>query len=282
MALKAQKTKPKETIEMTRATMARMFVAPSGPDSTCMAGEVEMDGAGVIAEDCRKVGAGLLMSGWVCCILTVALGIAGLPGAEPSGGSVIRAVSFFGAAGFAGGGGGWTPLPTGGGGAFCTPLGAGAGLSGTVGRALPSAGGLGGRLAPLRGGFGGGVTPLTGLAGGSGMPGCEGGRGGGGASGLVAEGGGAGGVMGAGGGTGGVASEGLTIPGTSMRAVSLVAPGNSMRAVSFGAVGRGGMLASGMTIFVVSFFGVLPSGGRIGAGLPGRLIRTVSRFTCVG
>ena len=43
---------------MTRATMARMFVAPSGPDSTCMAGEEEIEGAGVIAEDWRKAGAG--------------------------------------------------------------------------------------------------------------------------------------------------------------------------------------------------------------------------------
>ena len=64
--------------EMTSATMARIFTKPSGPASTCIAGEVETTGAGVMAEDCVSVGAGRLTSGWVCCILTVALGRAGL------------------------------------------------------------------------------------------------------------------------------------------------------------------------------------------------------------
>jgi hypothetical protein len=75
-----------------------------------------------------------------------------------------------------------------------------------------------------------------------------------------------------------------------MRAVSFVAAvgggsllaGISMRAVSFVAAGAGGVRLAGITILVVSFFGALPSGGKVGAGLPGRLMRTVSRFTVVG
>ncbi len=54
-----------------------------------------------------------------------------------------------------------------------------------------------------------------------------------------------------------------------------------MRAVSLAAAGAGGVRLAGITIFVVSFFGALPSGGKVGAGLPGRLMRTVSRFTVV-
>lgn len=104
--------------------------------------------------------------GCVCCIFTVAFGRAGL--AEPSGGSVIRAVSFFGAAAR------WV---TGSGaldGAAAAPP--GVGLSGTVGRA------------PREGGFGGGVMPLKGLEGGTPrLPGGFGGPGGGGALEVVAS-----------------------------------------------------------------------------------------------
>ena len=235
--------------EMTSATIASTFTTPSGLASTCMAGEVDVDGAGVIAEDCRRAGAGLLMSGCVCCILTVALGIAGLPGVvAPSAGRVMRAVSFFGAA--------WTPLPMGSGALGATPLGLGAGLSGTVGRAPLSDGGLGGAC-----------TPLDGLAGGSGMPACDGGRGGGGTKGRTPEGGGNGGVTGGGGATGAGGGG---------------APGTAILAVSFGAAGTGAVSANEVTIFVVSFFGEPPKGGTVGAGLPGRLMRTVSRFTVVG
>ena len=212
---------------MTRATMARIFTMPSGAASICMAGDDDTAGAGVMAEDWDSVGAGRLTSGWVCCIFTVALGSGGL--APPSGGRVMRAVSFFGAAAFIVTGADWIPLPMGSGALGAAPLGAGAGLSGTVGRA------------PRAGGLGGGFTPLIGLAGGSGMPACEGGRGGGGMKGLLAEGGGGG-----------------------------------------GAAGAGAVSSSAVTILVVSFFGAPPRGGAVGAGLPGRLIRTVSRFTVVG
>ena len=137
--------------------MESAFVAVSGPDSTCIAGEVEIAGERVMAGDWVSVGEGLPMSGCVCCILTVAFGSAGLPGAAPSGGRVMRAVSFFGAAGFSG-------VVAAGAGGGCGGLGAaapgvGAGLSGTVARAPPS-----------DGGFGGSCTPLAGLAGGKGMP----------------------------------------------------------------------------------------------------------------
>lgn len=212
-----------------------MFTAPSGAASTCIDEAPENPGAGVIAEDWVSEGAGRLTSGWVCCIFTVALGIAGFA-PLPSAGRVMRAVSFFGAAAFIVTGAAWIPLPAGIG-ALGAPLGAGAGLSGTVGRA-PSAGGFGGRF-----------TPLMGLAGGKGMPACEGGRGGGGAKGFVADGGGGG------------------------------ADGNAGAA---GAAGAGTVSASPVTIFVVSFFGDTLGGGAVGAGFPGRLMRTVSRFTVVG
>ena len=113
-----------------------------------------MDGEEVIADCGREV------SGWVCCILTVALGSAGR--VAPSGGSVIRAVSFFGAAALV------TP-----GSAPAGIDGAGVGFRGTVGRA------------PSDGGFGGVVPGVMGFAGGAPMPdGGRGGQGGGGATGL--------------------------------------------------------------------------------------------------
>jgi len=157
----------------------------------------------------------------------------------------MRAVSFLGAAAFIVTGAAWIPLPAGSGARGAALPGAGAGLSGTVGRA------------PRDGGLGGGFTPLIGLAGGSGMPACEGGLGGGGMKGLAAEGGGGGGAEEAAGadGTAGVAGE---------------------------KGGTGTVSKSPVTIFVVSFFGAMPAGGAVGAGLPGRLMRTVSRFTVVG
>jgi len=203
-----------------------------------MDGEDDIPGAGVIAEDCVSAGAGLLTSGWVCCIFTVAFGMGGFA-PPPSAGNVIRAVSFFGAAAFIVTGPAWIPLPAGIG-AFAAALpGAGAGLSGTVGRA------------PSDGGLGGGLTPLIGLAGGSGMPACEGGLGGGGMKGLAAEGGAGGGANEEGGADGAAGAACSASP-------------------------------SPVMIFVVSFFGAKPAGGAVGAGLPGRLIRTVSRFTVVG
>jgi hypothetical protein len=135
----------------------------------------------------------------------------GRPALDPSGGSVMRAVSFFGAADC-----GIDSPPAG------RLAGAGVGFNGTVGRA------------PSEGGLGGGLIPLTGLWGGSGAPPCEGGLGGAGTNGFGAE----GGAWGT-----GPASD---------------APG----------------------IFVVSFFGTIAGRGTapVGAGFPGRLIRTVSRF----
>ena len=242
-------------MESTSAAMESAFVAVSGPDSTCIAGEVEIAGERVMAEEWVSVGEGLLMSGCVCCIFTVAFGIAGLLGAAPSGGRVMRAVSFFGAAGFSG-------VVAAGAGGGCGGLGAaapgvGAGLSGTVARAPPS-----------DGGFGGSCTPLAGLAGGKGMPAWEGGRGGGGSGGLAPN----DGATGEGASVGVAGGDVGTAP--SKRGISI-------RAVSLAAAGAGGVRLAGITIFVVSFFGSLPSGGKVGAGLPGRLMRTVSRFTVV-
>src|SRR5678815_5103352 len=141
------------------AAIAIPLIALSSPAATPTAAT----GAVVIAL------CGLFTSGWVCCIFTVAFGSGGL---LPSGGKVIRAVSFFGDAAF------WVI-------GSVDPPAAGAGLSGTVGRA-PSDGGLGGRLPPPNG-FTGGI------------PGAEGGglgAGGGGTNGFPpAEGGGGGGAL---------------------------------------------------------------------------------------
>src|SRR5215218_6222556 len=93
------------------------------------------------------------VSACVGCIFTVAFGSGGL---APSGGRVMRAVSFFGAALFC----------VTGSGADAPPGAPGPGLSGTVGRA-PSDGGFGG-AAPSGfgaiggpGGFGGGTNGLA-------------------------------------------------------------------------------------------------------------------------
>ncbi len=120
------------------------------------------------------VDCGLLWSGCVCCNFTVAFGNAGLPGAF-SGGSVIRAVSFFGVAAFCVTGSGTGVAP---GAGPAPPAAGGAGFSGTVGRE------------PSAGGFGGGLMPLNGLTGGppSGTPGADFGAGGGGEKALVAGG----------------------------------------------------------------------------------------------
>ena len=161
------------------------------------------------------------LSGCVCCILIVAFGIVDF---APSGGIVMRAVSFFGEAAFCvtGSGGGLMPLPAGATG-LAGADGAGTGFNGTVG------------LAPSDGGFGGGFTPLRGFIGAA--PKEPGGFGGG--------------TKGFDDGGGGTADAG---------GVVTADPG-----------------FSGSGIFVVSFFGPTP-GGVVEAGLPGRLIRTVSRL----
>ncbi len=135
--------------------------------ASAFAGEVEMTGAtleGVVAlrmpeadEGCTTplaAGGVDFMSGCVCCIFTVAFGNAGAELFGASVGRLMRAVSFFGDAGFAtipdapGAGGGTTPE--------------GAGFSGMVG------------LLTNGGGFGGGVRPLMGFESGGGAGGAEG------------------------------------------------------------------------------------------------------------
>ncbi|MDB6155414.1 MAG: hypothetical protein JWL90_3867 [Chthoniobacteraceae bacterium] len=151
-------------IEMTNAAIARMLIAESA--SASAAGSDWEITAELIA------GAGRLTSGWVCCILTVARGKGCL---ALSAGSVMRAVSFFGAAA--------RGAPSGEG---VGPALSGAGLSGTVGFA-PRDGGLGGIGAPPgliegREGAPGGVGALPGGGGtkrreGAGGIGAEGGGG---------------------------------------------------------------------------------------------------------
>lgn len=135
-----------------------MVVALSGPEGET---EVIMAGATDVTE---VVGAGLmpdgagLVNGCVCCIFTVAFGNADPPPLEGSTGRLMRAVSFFGEAGF-------ETMPD----AGCTAADdGGAGLRGMVG--FPLSGG----------GFGGGIEPLSGFKEGGGGSGDPGGRGGGG------------------------------------------------------------------------------------------------------
>ena len=132
------------------------------------AGEVEMVGATLAAlaafripdaeEGCCCMllawGGCDFMSGWVCCIFTVAFGSAGAELFGASVGRLMRAVSFFGEAGLA-----MRPDPPGAGGGMVPD---GTGFSGMVGRLENG------------GGFGGGVTPLTGLESGGGAGGAEG------------------------------------------------------------------------------------------------------------
>lgn len=162
--------------ETSSAAMLRMLTKPSGSASTGAAAMVARAGAGWMLLALPAEGAGCFTSGWVCCILIVAFGSAGLP---PSGGSVIRAVSFLGEAAFCvtGSGAALIPLAAGTAG-LAAPEGAAAGFSGTEGL-LPSVGGFGGALMPLTGfkapeptgagGFGGGGT--------KGLPAVEGGAG---------------------------------------------------------------------------------------------------------
>ncbi len=131
------------------------------------AGEVEMTGATLDWLDMVRMpdaveacctplawGGADFISGCVCCIFTVAFGSAGAELFGASVGRLMRAVSFFGEAGFAttpdapGAGGGMTPE--------------GAGFRGMVG------------LLTMPGGFGGGVRPLMGLESGGGAGGAEG------------------------------------------------------------------------------------------------------------
>lgn len=136
--------------------MLRMRVALSGP-----AGETEVTACPTpegVAEmiGCDRTPEGWALSGIVGCILTVAFGSAGPPALGVSLGRLIRAVSFFGEAGFA-----TMPEPDG----EASPDGGagGAGFSGTVG------------LPPSGGGFGGGIEPergfVTGIPGGGGIGG---------------------------------------------------------------------------------------------------------------
>jgi hypothetical protein len=172
--------------------------------------------------------------------LTVALGRAGFD--APSGGSVIRAVSFLGAAARAVAAGAGTVADDGGG---------GTGLSGTVGLAGPSEGGLGGGVTPagLRMPPGAGLKPEPR------------GLGGGGTKGRGAPAGGADGSDGAEGGLGKLGADGDDGTGAG-------------GAEAAGGVGAGSVALLGS--LVVSFFGVVPAGD---AARPGRLMRTVSRFT---
>ena len=91
-----------------------------------------------------EAGGPLLVSGCVCCILTVALGSAGPLLFGASLGRLMRAVSFFGETGLA-----ITPEEGGAGGGGIMPDGAdgGPGFSGMVGLLL-SAGGFGGGMLP--------------------------------------------------------------------------------------------------------------------------------------
>ena len=132
-----------------------------------LAGELEMVGATLAAlaafripdaeEGCCCMllawGGCDFMSGWVCCIFTVALGSAGAELFGASVGRLMRAVSFFGEAGLA-----TMPEPPGAGGMMPE----GPGFSGMVG------------LLASGGGFGGGVRPLMGLESGGGAGGAEG------------------------------------------------------------------------------------------------------------
>jgi hypothetical protein len=77
---------------MTKQAMLRIFAIPSSA-----AAAARSAGAVVVtAPELATLGAGRLAKGWVCPIFTVAFGSDGLE--APSGGSVMRAVSFFGAA----------------------------------------------------------------------------------------------------------------------------------------------------------------------------------------
>lgn len=133
--------------------MAKPVTVESGSE------DVLLMAAWVTAAEAKE-GAGLLTKGCVCCIFTVALGSGFFP---DSGGIVIRAVSFFGAAPF-------------GACSIAVPV---AGLIGTIG------------FGAIAGGFGAGLSPLPIAPGGfipeSGVP--PGGFGGGGMNGLAPEGG---------------------------------------------------------------------------------------------
>ena len=128
----------KDPIAKTSAAMASPLTRESGATSPLLGcvGSEGLDCPSVIEgrAGCKGID-GRLISGWVCWILTVALGSTGL--VAPSAGSEIRAVSFFGAPGLSGDG--------------SAPLAEGAGFNGTVGRAGASDGGFGGAVTPLCG-----------------------------------------------------------------------------------------------------------------------------------
>src|SRR5712675_1948885 len=98
---------------------ARMLnTRTSVSDLAGAAGACETEEAVVTRVVTPEAGGMLLLSGWVCCIFTVALGNAGPVLLGASLGRMMRAVSFFGDTGFA-----ITPeLGAGGGGGAAIPL----------------------------------------------------------------------------------------------------------------------------------------------------------------
>src|SRR5260221_2065909 len=166
---------------MIASTLSRPSEAGALATVESAVGEVWIIGAAWIveADGCRT-------SGCVCCILTVALGSAGF---APSAGSVMRAVSFFGAAArCAMGSGAVTLLVAGGPGGRAADGADGIPGLGATGGAPGCIGSVG--LPASVGGFGGGaLIPLalpTGFGGPGGTAACEGGFGGGGMKGLDA------------------------------------------------------------------------------------------------
>jgi hypothetical protein len=142
--------------------MLRIVATLSGAagDVEGAAARLEAEVVTAVIPDCggRTPEGCVFVSGWVCCIFTVAFGRAGAELFGASLGRLMRAVSFLGDEGLA-----MTP-DAGAAGAGTAPDGGagGAGLSGTVG--LPENGG----------GLGGGDTALTGLESGGGAGGVEG------------------------------------------------------------------------------------------------------------
>src|SRR5260221_10907939 len=155
---------------MIASTLSRPSEAGALATVESAVGEVWIIGAAWIVEEdgCRT-------GGCVCCIWTVALGSAGF---APSAGSVMRAVSFFGAAArCAMGSGAFTPLGAGGPGGRTADGADGIPGLGATGGAPGFIGSVG--LPASVGGFGGGaLIPLalpTGFGGPGGTAACEGG-----------------------------------------------------------------------------------------------------------
>ena len=162
---------------------ARMLNTRTSVSDLAGAGACETEDAVVTRVVTPEAGGMLLLSGWVCCIFTVAFGNAGPELFGASLGRMIRAVSFFGETGFA-----ITPEPGAGGGAAIALEGGGGGIVPEGGPGGPGLRGMVGLLLSA-GGFGGAMVPLMGLApvggaSGAGGAGGPGGLGGGGAGGV--------------------------------------------------------------------------------------------------